>query len=149
MGSPTICTFTTTSFPNLLHSGRRIVALDFLGFGTSDKPPGATYSFKQQVGDLEAVIEFLGLGKVVLVAHDSSGPAAITGPAAINFSAEMKAAAAALTTKVLAIGSWTAKAKPEARLPMMPSEARDTMRLQLAGKSMSGSPSQTARAPFS
>jgi hypothetical protein len=50
-----------------------------------------------------------------------------------SLSAEMKAAAA-LTTKVLAIGSWTAKATPEARLPIMPSEARDTMRLQLAGK---------------
>jgi haloalkane dehalogenase len=63
--------------PHLLHSGRRIVAFDFLGFGASDKPPGATYSFEQQLGDLEAVIEFLGLGKVVLVAHDASGPAAI------------------------------------------------------------------------
>jgi hypothetical protein len=50
-----------------------------------------------------------------------------------SISAEMKAAAA-LTTKVLAIGSWTAQATPEARLPIMPSEARDTMRLQLAGK---------------
>jgi hypothetical protein len=50
-----------------------------------------------------------------------------------SISAEMKAAAA-LTTKVLAIGSWTAKATPEARSPIMPSEARDTMRLQLAGK---------------
>jgi hypothetical protein len=50
-----------------------------------------------------------------------------------SITAEMKAAAA-LTTKVLAIGSWTAKATPEARLPIMPSEARDTMRLQLAGK---------------
>jgi haloalkane dehalogenase len=63
--------------PHLLHSGRRIVAFDFLGFGASDKPSGAAYSFKQQLGDLEAVIEFLGLGKVVLVAHDSSGPAAV------------------------------------------------------------------------
>jgi hypothetical protein len=50
-----------------------------------------------------------------------------------SITAEMKAAAA-LTTKVLAIGSWTAKATPEARVPIMPSEARDTMRLQLAGK---------------
>jgi hypothetical protein len=50
-----------------------------------------------------------------------------------SISPEMKAAAA-LTTKVLAIGSWTAKATPEARLPIMPAEARDTMRLQLAGK---------------
>jgi hypothetical protein len=47
--------------------------------------------------------------------------------------AEM-AAAAILTTKVLAIGTWTAKATPETRPPIMPSEARDTMRLMLAGK---------------
>ncbi len=48
-------------------------------------------------------------------------------------SAEM-AAARTLTTKILAIGSWTAKATPETRRPIMPSEARDTMRLMLAGK---------------
>lgn len=48
-------------------------------------------------------------------------------------SAEMKAAKA-LTTKVLAIGSWTAKATPEKRPAIMPAEARDTLRLQLAGK---------------
>lgn len=44
------------------------------------------------------------------------------------------AAARALTTKVLAIGTWTAKAPPEARPAIMPHEARDTLRLQLAGK---------------
>ena len=47
--------------------------------------------------------------------------------------AEM-AAAKALTTKVLAIGSWTAKATPETRPAIMPFEARDTLRLMLAGK---------------
>jgi hypothetical protein len=47
--------------------------------------------------------------------------------------AEM-AAAKTLVTKVLAIGTWTAKAPPEARPAIMPSEARDTMRLMLAGK---------------
>jgi hypothetical protein len=47
--------------------------------------------------------------------------------------AEM-AAAKKLTTKVLAIGTWTAKATPETRPQIMPSEARDTMRLMLAGK---------------
>jgi hypothetical protein len=47
--------------------------------------------------------------------------------------AEM-AAARAVTTKVLAIGSWTAKATPETRPAIMPFEARDTLRLQLAGK---------------
>jgi len=48
-------------------------------------------------------------------------------------SAEM-AAAKTLTTRVLAIGTWTAKATPETRPPIMPFEARDTMRLMLAGK---------------
>ena len=63
--------------PYLVASGSRVVAFDFLGFGASDKPSGANYSFKQQLGDLEAVVEVLGLGKIVPVAHDSSGPAAI------------------------------------------------------------------------
>jgi hypothetical protein len=47
--------------------------------------------------------------------------------------AEM-AAAKTITMKVLAIGTWTAKAPPESRPAIMPSEARDTMRLMLAGK---------------
>jgi hypothetical protein len=44
------------------------------------------------------------------------------------------AAAKTITTKVLAIGTWTAKATPETRPAIMPAEARDTMRLLLAGK---------------
>lgn len=63
--------------PFLVAGGRRVVTFDFLGFGSSDKPVGATYSFKQQLGDLLAVVKALGLGKIVPVAHDSSGPAAI------------------------------------------------------------------------
>lgn len=63
--------------PYLTAAGRRVVAFDFLGFGASDKPAGASYSFAQQLGDLSAVIQSLGLGKVVPVAHDSSGTAAI------------------------------------------------------------------------
>jgi haloalkane dehalogenase len=63
--------------PYLIASGRRVVTFDFLGFGASDKPAGAAYSFRQQMGDLEAVVEWLGLGKIVPVAHDSSGIASI------------------------------------------------------------------------
>src|SRR2546423_1147304 len=63
--------------PHLTASGRRVVTFDFLGFGASDKPAGAVYSFKQQLGDLEAVVESLGLGKIVPVAHDSSGMATL------------------------------------------------------------------------
>jgi haloalkane dehalogenase len=63
--------------PYLVAAGRRVDAFDFLGFGASDKPAGATYSFRQQLGDLEAVVDALGLERIVPVAHDSSGPAAI------------------------------------------------------------------------
>jgi pimeloyl-ACP methyl ester carboxylesterase len=42
--------------PYLVTGGRRVVAFDFLGFGASDQPTGATYSFKQQLGDLEAIV---------------------------------------------------------------------------------------------
>jgi hypothetical protein len=38
------------------------------------------------------------------------------------------------TTKVLAIGSFTAKATPNVRKPILPSEVRETVRLYLAGK---------------
>ncbi len=59
--------------PYLIAAGRRVVAFDFLGFGASDKPSAAIYGFAQQLGDLEAVVQHLGLDKVVLVPHDSSG----------------------------------------------------------------------------
>lgn len=59
--------------PHLTAAGRRVVAFDFLGFGASDKPGGASYGFAQQLGGLEAVVQALNLGTVVLVPHDSSG----------------------------------------------------------------------------
>jgi haloalkane dehalogenase len=63
--------------PYLTAGGRRVVTFDFLGFGAYDKPAGAAYSFKQQLGDLEAVVVGLDLGRIVPVAHDSSGIASI------------------------------------------------------------------------
>jgi pimeloyl-ACP methyl ester carboxylesterase len=56
---------------------RRVVTFDFLGWGNSDKPRDYPYTTKNQEGDLEAVIRQLQLEKVVLVAHDASGPPAI------------------------------------------------------------------------
>jgi len=63
--------------PHLASAGRRAIALDFLGFGASDKPAGARYSFEQQLGDLEAVVEALALDQIIPVGHDAGGPAAI------------------------------------------------------------------------
>jgi pimeloyl-ACP methyl ester carboxylesterase len=73
-------------FPDDLHlydrlvpelAGRRLVAFDFLGWGASDKPTGYPYTASNQTGDLDAVLEHLQLDRVVLVAHDASGPPAI------------------------------------------------------------------------
>jgi haloalkane dehalogenase len=63
--------------PHLVAAGRRVVTFDFLGFGASDKPADGAYSFEQQLGDLEAVVQALSLESFVAVAHDSSGPAAL------------------------------------------------------------------------
>ncbi len=63
--------------PHLVASGRRVVTFDFLGFGDSEKPADATYGFAQQLADLAAVVDGLGLGRIVPVAHDSSGMAAL------------------------------------------------------------------------
>jgi pimeloyl-ACP methyl ester carboxylesterase len=56
---------------------RRIVTFDFLGWGASDKPADYSYTASNQLGELDAVIKQLALSKVVLVAHDASGPPAI------------------------------------------------------------------------
>ena len=63
--------------PHLASAGRRTISIDFLGFGASDKPDGAHYSFEQQLRDLEAVVEALGLEKIIPVGHDAGGPAAV------------------------------------------------------------------------
>jgi pimeloyl-ACP methyl ester carboxylesterase len=63
--------------PYLVAGGRRVVTFDFLGFGESDKPAGAIYGFKQQLEDLEAIVEALGLDRIIPVGHDAGGPAAI------------------------------------------------------------------------
>ena len=63
-------------------AGRQpVVRFDFLGWGRSDKPQGYPYTADNQVGDLAAVVDavstHLGADRLVLVAHDASGPPAI------------------------------------------------------------------------
>ena len=61
----------------LADAGRRTVIFDFLGYGGSDKPASYPYSLDALERDLQAVVDGLGLGTIVPVAHDASGPAAI------------------------------------------------------------------------
>src|SRR5262245_30380827 len=73
-------------FPDNLHlydrlvpylAARRTIAFDFLGWGESDKPADYSYSVSNQTAELDAVITQRQLERVVLVAHDASGPPAI------------------------------------------------------------------------
>jgi len=64
-----------------LEGRRPVVRFDFLGWGRSDKPHGYPYTATNQVGDLAAVVDALSTRvdarRLVLVAHDASGPPAI------------------------------------------------------------------------
>jgi haloalkane dehalogenase len=57
--------------------GHEVVTFDFLGWGKSSKPPHYSYTFAGQEQDLNAVIQGLHLGRIVLVAHDASVPAVL------------------------------------------------------------------------
>lgn len=52
----------------------RCIAPDNLGFGLSDKPAGADYSFAAHSRNLAALIDHLGLREITLVVHDLGGP---------------------------------------------------------------------------
>jgi len=58
-------------------AGRHLVTFDFLGWGDSDKPADHAYTAKAQEIELDRVVSELGLDRVILVAHDASGPPAI------------------------------------------------------------------------
>ncbi len=55
-------------------AGNRVIALDLPGFGESDKPVDASYSFHFHERVLGAFADLLGLGPVGLAVHDLGGP---------------------------------------------------------------------------
>ncbi len=56
----------------MLGRGRRTIAFDFLGWGRSGKPAGHRYDTQSLRADLDAVIGYFKLERVILVAHDIS-----------------------------------------------------------------------------
>ena len=57
-----------------LSSRFRCIAMDHLGFGLSDKPGGWSYRPADHAGNLESLIETLGLKNITLVVQDWGGP---------------------------------------------------------------------------
>jgi pimeloyl-ACP methyl ester carboxylesterase len=56
---------------------RRVVAVDWLGYGRSDRITAGRFDGGQHQHELRAVLDSLELGQVGLVGHDASGPDAI------------------------------------------------------------------------
>ena len=57
-----------------LRADHRVLCLDMLGFGLSDKPPGADLRPEAQSGRLAAWMDHLGLERAHFVVHDFGGP---------------------------------------------------------------------------
>ncbi|MEW1778396.1 alpha/beta hydrolase [Streptomyces sp. NPDC086777] len=55
----------------------RSVSFDFLGYGQSERVRNSPVADGQRLAETEAVIDQLGLGKVILVGHDAGGPVAV------------------------------------------------------------------------
>ncbi len=55
-------------------AGRHMVTFDFLGYGRSERAEIRPFEPGQRENELAAVIDGLGLDRVVLVGHDSGGP---------------------------------------------------------------------------
>jgi haloalkane dehalogenase len=55
----------------------RVVALDWLGYGRSERTRPGSFDDTHHQRELDAVLDSLDLGRVALVGHDASGPDAI------------------------------------------------------------------------
>jgi haloalkane dehalogenase len=63
----------------LLAANQRVLAMNFVGFGRSDKfVEREAYSFRMHHDTLVGFIEKLGLRQITLVVHDWGGPIGLT-----------------------------------------------------------------------
>lgn len=58
--------------------GRRMLLVDLLGAGFSDRPQAFGYTIQDHAGSVVALIEALGLARIVLFGHSMGGAVAIT-----------------------------------------------------------------------
>jgi pimeloyl-ACP methyl ester carboxylesterase len=73
-GWPTSSYLWRNVMPPLAEAGNRAIALDLPGYGSSSKPPGATYDFALYDRTLDAFLEALDIDTTALAVHDVGGP---------------------------------------------------------------------------
>lgn len=71
-GNPT-WSFTYREILSQVSDAARVIAVDHVGCGLSDKPQRYEYSFERHVGNLARLIEHLDLRRITLVVHDWGG----------------------------------------------------------------------------
>ena len=76
-GNPTWSYLWRNIIPRVAET-HRAIALDLMGFGKSDKPADADYSFEEHCDVVSGFIESLGLRDLSLVLHDWGGPIGMT-----------------------------------------------------------------------
>lgn len=79
-----------------LAEGRRVIALDLLGFGLSDKPADGDYSLQAEAAIVFAVLDSLGIGRVDVVGHSYGGGVA----AAMGLSAPARVRSVTLANSI-------------------------------------------------
>jgi haloalkane dehalogenase len=74
-GQPTWSYLFRKMIPPLRDAGYRCIAVDYMGFGRSDKPvDDAWYSYDRHTDATRALVQHLDLRDAVLVGHDWGGP---------------------------------------------------------------------------
>ncbi len=58
---------------SLLAAYHRVIVIDHLGCGLSDKPQDYDYCLENHIGNLEALLDHLGVGSFSMVVHDWGG----------------------------------------------------------------------------
>ena len=72
-GNPT-WSFTYREVVKQVSQQARVIAVDHVGCGLSDKPQAYNYSLEQHVGNLARLVEQLDLRNITLLVHDWGGP---------------------------------------------------------------------------
>ena len=89
--------------PALLDAGYRVVAMDLLGLGESDKPDEvAAYAAEQDAERATAVVDALGIGSMHVVCHDRG-----TGPGWVLAAQRPEAVRSITSLAVGHLNAWT------------------------------------------
>ena len=76
LGCAASCDYPQVAFDPAL-TGRRMLLVDLLGSGFSDRPDGFSYSIRGQARTIAALVEHIGVGAVDIFGHSMGGAIAI------------------------------------------------------------------------